>query len=377
MIRVLNIQETIGSGGVERRRLSLAKLLDKQKFELKIICTKTEGPTADEIRANGVEVIPIGLLNTPFQLSQHKIVMKIIEDFKPHIIHGAVFEGVTMAAINGYFKKVPIIIIEETSDPQNRRWKGHLLMKFFAFLSDKVVGVSPSATNYLLNKLKISKSKVVLINNGVRVPIQLNNQMKHELKEKLNISDNEIVIGSVGRMLIEEHKRFTDLIKAFHNLCKKNINVKLVLVGDGPEREKYEKLVEELGIENRVIFVGYQSDVSKYYSIFDIFCLVSAYEAFGLVLAEAMLHKVPVIATRVGGMQYIVDDLSTGFLVEKYNIDDITEKLLLLSEDESLRKKYGQNGFIKAMNEYTEERYVKDVEQLYFDLIKNKKITIG
>ena len=374
MIRVLNIQETIGSGGVERRRLSLSKLLDKQKFELKIICTKTEGPTVDEIRANGVEVIPIGLLNSPFQISQHKKVLQIIKDFKPHIIHGAVFEGVTMAALNGFIKNVPVIIIEETSDPQNRRWKGHLLMKFFAFLSDKVIGVSPSTTTYLLNKLKINKNKVVLINNGVRVPTILNNQMKQELKDTLNISENEIVIGSVGRMLIEEHKRFKDLIKAFHNLTKKDIKVKLVLVGDGPEREKYEKLVEELGIKNKVIFVGYQSEVSKYYSIFDVFSLVSAYEAFGLVLAEAMLHKVPVIATKVGGMQYIVDNDKTGFLVEKYDIDAIENKLELLCLDDNLRKEMGENGFKKALIHYTEERYVKDIENLYLGLIEQKKV---
>jgi len=78
MIRVLNIVETIGFGGVERRRLSLAKLLDKSKYELKIICTKTEGNFAKEIRKQGVEVIEIGLLNHPFQYQQHQKVIEVI-----------------------------------------------------------------------------------------------------------------------------------------------------------------------------------------------------------------------------------------------------------------------------------------------------------
>jgi glycosyltransferase involved in cell wall biosynthesis len=374
MIRVLNIQETIGSGGVERRRLSIAKLLDKQKFELKIICTKTEGPTADEIRANCVEVIPIGLLNSPFQISQHKKVIRIIEDFKPHIIHGAVFEGVTMAAFNGFIKNVPIIIIEETSDPQNRRWKGHLLMWIFSKIADKCIGVSPAATHYLKNTLGIKEDKVVLINNGVVIPKQLTEVERQELKTHYCIEKDEIVIGSVGRMLLEENKRFSDLIKAFSLLVKKGIKAKLILVGDGPEKANYEKLANELQIQDCVIFVGYQSRVSDFYSIFDIFSLVSAYEAFGLVLAEAMFHKLPIVATRVGGMRYIVDDNETGFLVEKYDVNTICEKLEILCLNKDLRTNFGHNGYDKAMKNYTEERYVKDVENLYLELVKKKQV---
>lgn len=303
--------------------------------------------------------------------------MKIIDDFKPHIVHGAVFEGITLAAINGFIKQVPVVLLEETSDPQNRRWKGNLLLKILCCFADKVIGVSPASTEYLKNKLKLPQNKIILINNSVVIPEILNDKTKNELKAKYLINEDDVVFGSVGRMTSDEHKRFSDLIKAFAILAQNHPKVKLILVGEGEERINYEELVKKKGIQDKVIFAGYQEDVALYYSLFDVFSLVSAYEAFGLVLVEAMLHKLPIVATRVGGMQYIVDDLSTGFLVEKYNIDDITEKLLLLSEDESLRKKYGQNGFIKAMNEYTEERYVKDVEQLYFDLIKNKKITIG
>lgn len=372
MIRVLNIQETIGSGGVERRRLSLAKLLDKQKFVLKIICTKTEGPTADEIRANGVEVIPIGLLSSPFQISQHRKVMKIIEDFKPHIIHGAVFEGVTMAAINGFIKNVPIIIIEETSDPQNRRWKGHLLMRIFSKLADKCIGVSPAATDYLKNKLRIKADKVVLITNGVAIPQRLTEIKRQELRADYSIDQGEILIGTVGRMLQNEHKRFSDLIEAFSLLVKKGIKVKLMLVGDGPEKANYEKLANELQIQDHIMFVGYQSKVSDFYSIFDIFSLVSAYEAFGLVLAEAMLHKLPIVATKVGGMQYIVEDSYSGFLVEKYDINEISNKLSQLCKNKGLRENFGKNGYLKAIENYTEERYVKEVQNLYQQMVTKK-----
>jgi glycosyltransferase involved in cell wall biosynthesis len=370
MIRVLNIIDTMGSGGVERRRLSLAKLLDKSKFELKIICTNAVGSFPDEFKKYNVEIIQIGDLQSFLDIKQHKKVIKIINEFKPHIIHGAVFEGVTMAAINGAYKKVPIIILEETSDPQNRSWKGNLLMKLLCLTANKVIGVSPAATNYLENKINLPKDKVVLINNGVVIPTIANQESKNNIKEKHQILKDDIVIGSVGRMNSDAHKRFSDLINAFSILAQKNSNVKLVLVGDGPEQSNYKNLVDKLGIQDRVVFAGYQNEIEEYYAVFDIFCLVSAFEAFGLVLAEAMLHKLPVVATNVGGIRYIVDDNETGFLVEKFDVESINEKLDILCNNSDIRKQFGENGYIKALKCYSEERYVKNIEDLYIELIK-------
>ena len=170
-IKILHIQETIGSGGVERLRLSLAKHLDKNLFDQMFVCTFAGDNIPDEIRAEGFKVVPIGRLKSPFDWKQHKKVQKIIEEYQPDIIHGAVFEGVTMAAINGWLKKVPVIIIEETSDPQNRSWKGDLLMKLFSNIADVTIGVSEGVTEeYLKGKLNLSSSKAITINNGVALP---------------------------------------------------------------------------------------------------------------------------------------------------------------------------------------------------------------
>lgn len=373
LIRVLNIQETIASGGVERRRLSLAKLLNKNLFELKVICAYENGAIAGKIRDHGVEVMPIGGLKHPFDWQKHKKVQNIIDQFKPHIIHGAVFEGVTMAAINGFLKRVPIVILEETSDPQNRSWRGNLLMKLFSFTANKLIGVSPASTEYLISKLRIPKHKVHLINNGVALPRDVSEAEIYKLKSDYNVSSDEIVIGSIGRMNQDEHKRFSDLIKAFRIVLDNGIKAKLILVGDGQEMINYKNLVDELNLNDKVIFTGYQSEVALYYSCFDIFSLVSAYEAFGLVLAEAMLHKLPVVATRVGGMKFIVDHKQTGFLAERFNVSEIAEKLIELCKSKELRTEFGENGFKKAHQNYTEEIYVEKVSKMYQELFYKKK----
>lgn len=373
MIKVLHIQETIGSGGVERLRLSLSKLLDKNKFELKIVCTNFGGGIKQEIESNGVEVISIGKFNGVFDIKNHIKIQKIISNFKPHIVHGAVFEGVTLAAINGFIKKVPIIIIEETSDPQNRSWRGNLLMKFFAKLSNCVIGVSPGVIEYLHQTLNISKEKAVLINNGVRIPRKVSKEETLELNSKLGIEPNDIVIGSVGRMQLDEHKRFSDLIKAFSIVNQSISNTKLLLVGYGFELSNYKSLATKLGISDKVIFADYQSDVTLYYKSMHIFSLVSSYEAFGLVLAEAMLCKLPIVATNVGGMKYIVKDNETGFLVNKHDVNAISEKISLLCNDSKLRFVFGEKGYEIAIHNYTEKMYVQNLVALYnYQLFKNK-----
>lgn len=369
-IRILHIQETIGGGGVERRRLSLAKHLDKTQFEQKFICTFAKGNIPDEIRAEGFDVLAIGRLKSPFDWKQHRKVQKIIEEYQPDIIHGAVFEGVTMAAINGWLKNVPVIIIEETSDPQNRSWRANLLMKLFAVLADKVIGVSEGVTEeYLKGQLGLSNKKAIAITNGVALPREVNLKETNAAKIKWGIEESDFVIGSVGRMNQDSHKRFSDLIHAFALFSKGKVNIKLLLVGDGQERKNYEEQVAKLGIEDQVIFASYQSDVALFYQIMDVFALVSAREAFGLVLAEAMLNKLPVIATKVGGMKDIVDDGVTGFLVEPMDVASITDKMELLFQTPALLKEMGNSGFIKAKREYTESIYIKKIENLYLNIM--------
>lgn len=374
-IKVLHIQETIGSGGVERLRLSLAKHLDKNLFDQMFVCTFAGDNIPDEIRAEGFDVVPIGRLKSPFDWKQHKKVQKIIEEYQPDIIHGAVFEGVTMAAINGWLKKVPVIIIEETSYPMHRSWRGNFLMKIFAKMADAVLGVSPSVTQeYLLDKLKIQKSKVNLINNGVVLPPKISKEEITMARTSWGINEGDFIIGSVGRMLSDDNKRFSDLIRAFSIFSKGKQNVKLLLVGEGKERKGYEELASELKIQDKVIFTSYQANVALFYQLMNVFSLVSASESFGLVLAEAMLHQIPVVATKVGGMKDIVNNNETGFLVEPFQIMEIAEKLDYLYQHPDQRVQMGKNGYEKAVNNYTEEVYVKNIENLYLKILREKHI---
>lgn len=369
----MHIISTVTGGGVERRRLSLAKHLNKELFQILLVGTHKAGFIAEQIELNGVPIVEIGNFNGPFHWQKHRLVQKIIEDFKPHILHGAVFEGVTLAAINGLLKRVPIIILEETSDPQNRSLKANFLLRVFSFVADRFVAISESVSHYLKLVAKVSPKKVIVINNGVEIPRNVSNEEIGNLKRMLKIGETDFIVGSVGR-LFNEHKRFTDIVEALTLL--KGSNIKLLIVGDGPDEFLIRNHVRRKLLEDRVIFVGYQFDTAPYYKLMDVFCIASQREGFGLVAAEAMLHRLPVIASEVGGLKDIVVDGKTGFLVQPKNSRQIADKISLLAADMDLRKSMGSQGKRRAIENYTEIRYCKEVEDLYISLLKRKNIAL-
>ncbi|PSL01255.1 glycosyltransferase [Cecembia rubra] len=368
-IRILYCLETIASGGVEQRRLLNVRWLDKEKYGVKIICTHAFGFVYEELKNEGVEIITVGGFSHPFHIEKYSKVIQIIKSFRPHIIHGAVFEGMSMATVGGVFGRVPVKIIEETSDPQTRSKKAIILQRLYSIFSDKVVAISPSVLKFLRENVKLKPKKVVLINNGVAIPEPNTSKELLKLRQDLNLEKEDFVIGAVGRVY-DHIKRFSDLISAFSLLKQKNL--KLLLVGTGPDLEKLKSQMSDLGLVDQCIPVGYQANPHKYYALMDAFCIPSVHEGFGLVAAEAMLHRLPVIATKVGGLQDIVIDGKTGFLVPPFSPDQIAEKLKILIEDPELRKSMGEKGYERAVVNYTADRYCQEVENLYLQLLKEK-----
>jgi len=371
MIRVLHLMSTVSGGGVERRRLSLAKSFRENGIQMKLVGTFKSGNIAQQIEENGVEIIEIGEFNGPFHWKKHKKIQKIIDDFKPHIIHGAVFEGVTMAAINGFIKKVPIIILEETSDPQNRSSKADFLLRVFSLVADKFIAIAPNVADYLRNKANVSPQKVITINNGVEIPRTVSGLEAQRLKDQYSIKDDDFIVGTVGR-LFNDHKKITDIIEAMY-ILRDFDQIKLIIVGGGKDEELIKQKAIDLGVQSKVIFTGYQFDTAPFYKLMNVFCIASQREGFGLVAAEAMLHGLPVVATKVGGLQNVVVDGETGILIKPHQPEEIATAIKRLYDSVDLLKIYSEKGYTRAMDNYTEKRYVSDVLSLYRELIEKKK----
>jgi glycosyltransferase involved in cell wall biosynthesis len=372
IIKVLLIQQDLDAGGVEKRRLSIVKNLQGKGFEFKIICTYANDFYKQEFKKHGVEVIELGKIISIFELDKHKKVRLVMKEFSPTIVHGAVFEGVFLSAINGFIRKTPIIILEETSNPENRSKKATLLLRGLSQVADAFIGVSAASTSYLSKIAKVSKKKIHLINNGVPIPREVTSSEVELLKEQLGIFPNDVIIGTVSR-LENDTKRITDLIDAFKIINEKVTNTKLLLVGSGKDHQLLVDYTKERDLQQTVIFTGYQSDVTPFYRLMNIFALVSQREAFGLVIAEAMLNKLPIVASNVGGIPYVIEDNVSGLLIDPLDIADITTKLLYFVNNKSQRFTYADKGYQRALTNFTEDLYTNNIKDLYTNLYQKKK----
>jgi len=162
-IRVLHCLQRIDSGGVEQRRLSLVRGLDSSIYDQKIVCTSAVGGLPELIRSAGCEIIEVGEFEKVFDFKRVSAALDVVRSFKLDIIHGAVFEGVALAVTAGFLGRVPVIIGEETSDPQNRSWKGSLLYRFYSGFTHHMVAVSPATEEYLCSKIRLPRKKVTTI----------------------------------------------------------------------------------------------------------------------------------------------------------------------------------------------------------------------
>ena len=370
-IRVLHCLETIGSGGVEQRRLSLAKGLDPVLFDQRLLCTQAIRGIPDLIRQAGCQISEVGVHRHVFDFNSYRNALRVVRDFKPHIIHGAVFEGVSMASIAGRIGGVPIIIGEETSDPQNRSWKGSLLYRAIISLSHHMVAVSPAVESYLTNQIYYPSSRVSTIPNGVAQKAKPDELYVNKLRHELGLTDADFVIGTVGRLL-DHHKRVSDLLVCLSHVSKSVPNAKLLVVGAGPDEGMLRGLVDEMQLNDKVIFVGYQADPQPYYSLMNIFALASAYEAFGLVLVEAMFNRLPVVATRTGGIPKVVLEGETALLSSTYDPKGMASNVIKLHQSPQLMKSFGEKAFARAQADFSEDRYVSDVDALYRRLLAER-----
>ncbi len=170
-------------------------------------------------------------------------------------------------------------------------------------------------------------------------------------------------------------KRPTDCVEILAKVLQKGADVKLVMVGDGPEFSAVEYLAKELNVFERVEFVGKQAKISDYVGISDLSLLPSELESFGLAALEAQSCEVPVIASRVGGIPEVVSDGETGFLSDVGDTEKMSEDAFRLLSDEKLRTKFGERGRELAISRYHAEKIIPQYIAFYEKVLKRKSAT--
>jgi glycosyltransferase involved in cell wall biosynthesis len=209
--------------------------------------------------------------------------------------------------------------------------------------------------------------QLVLLENAIDAEEYTRSRPLAEAKALLGLPADGLVVGAVGRLAAE--KAFDTLIRSVRDLVARGLDVRLVIVGEGGERPKLERLVTELGVQGRVFLPGWQSDVRGYFEAMDVFALSSLREGLPNVLLEAMALEVPVVATRVNGVPRLVQDGRNGLLVSAGDQDGLTTALFAVLTNDGLRDLFRRAGRRTVEARYSFPTRMQRLKRIYDELL--------
>jgi glycosyltransferase involved in cell wall biosynthesis len=267
--------------------------------------------------------------------------------------------------------------------------KTHLLLAVERLLAriatDRIVVISEQQRNEIHDTFRVGRSdQFAVVPLGIDLSVYGNWEARREtFRKELNASSDEIVIGIVGRLTeIKNHRLFLQVAAKLKQTA--NSKVRFVIIGDGALRQQLESQANALGLREDVLFLGTRKDPENFYPALDIVALTSLNEGTPLSLIEAMANERPVIATAVGG---VVDLLGReveaadgyhmcerGVLVEGQNAESFARGLARLIENDTLRRELAVHGRDFVLHNYSKERLLRDVSELYAELTPSESI---
>jgi N-acetyl-alpha-D-glucosaminyl L-malate synthase BshA len=224
--------------------------------------------------------------------------------------------------------------------------------------SDFVTSVSQSLKDDTLKLFNI-KNEIQVIPNFIELD-KINKEDKSPCQRSVMANDEERIITHISNF--RKVKRIPDIIAIF-NKIQKEIPAKLMMVGEGPEKEKAEHLCRELGIQDKVIFFGNSNEIDTILCQTDLFLLPSKTESFGLVALEAMACGVPVISSNAGGLPEVNKDGFSGYLSEVGDVDGMAKNAMKILKDDAVLTEFKKNALITA-----QQFDIKKILPLYEDL---------
>ena len=379
MKNILFIHQSAELYGSDKTLLLLLKHLDKTKFNT-VVILPNDGPLKAELEKENIKVVIAPVLKLYRKMFSPKNILKFFKDIKlafnvlDNLNKEYKFDLIysnTLAVLLGmiYSRKRQIKHI----------WHVHEIIvhpkiiastfpKLLNKYADLIICNSYSTMKNLTDRTKMLEHKSVVIYNGIEST--MHNEI--ESKEDFGFASQDLILTLVGR--ISRLKGHKWLLSTFINELSKNFEVQLLFVGSPVENQEYyleeiEEIILDNKLSNRVKIIPFTKDLSKIWSITDIAITPSTEaESFGLVAVEAMLAKKPVVGSNHGGLTEIIVNNETGFLVEPNNETKLAEAISKLIENPELRKQLGENGYQRAINEFSVATYVNKFEKLLLDL---------
>ena len=264
---------------------------------------------------------------------------KLVKTRNIDIVHAHQYSPYSYAWFAHWALGVKLVFTEHGRfHPDRHRTKARWINPFFARTTDHLIAISSATREALVEFEYLPRHRIDIIYNGI-APLAVSLERQQRLRQQLGIAPEDTILGTVARL--DGVKNQPLMLKATRRLLDVGHQVRLLLVGDGPERAALEAEAASLQLGNAVLFTGFQTEPADYLSLMDLFLLPSFTEGTSMTLLEAMSLGIPTVATRVGGTPEIVDDNVTGLLVDSDDLTGFTHAIETLLADAALRKTLG------------------------------------
>jgi glycosyltransferase involved in cell wall biosynthesis len=325
--------------------------------------------------------VPAYRLQEHFRFDPRTILQlqKLVREINPHIIQTHHSKSHFVVQISGLGKKRPWVAFH------HGHTRAHLRLRLYEGLDrwslrapTQVVAVSGAFAQRLVG-MGVPREKIVVLHNAVELAPERNFSFEdlQAKQARLGISGTERIVLAIGRL--SKEKAYPDLVAAMAELRRLHpeLPVRLIILGEGPERPTIEAAIRSAGLECGVSLPGHMRDVSPYYEVADVFAISSLSEGSPNVLLEAMATGVPVVASAVGGIPEIVTDQQQALLVRPRDPRALADALVRILTNRCLAQTLSQAARSLVATRFAPEQRARTLIELYSKVYQNWQSVYG
>ena len=318
-----------------------------------------------------VEVIPE---RHRFDLSVLSKLKKVINEHSPDIVVTHSVKSHFLLWRSHSSRKCPWVAFHHGYTSTDRKMRVYNRLDRWSLpATDRIITVCQAFARDLSRNTGVALDDISVLHNSIRPQLPATDTEAEAVRSRFGIDDDESLILAVGRL--SKEKAHIDLIAAFSGLRKSNpeVNAKLMIVGEGPERGRLEAAANSFGCKESVVFAGQSSDVWPFYSAADVFVLPSHSEGSPNVLLEAMAAGIPIVATEVGGVPEMVEHNQSALLVPANDPPALAAAITRALSDNNLAQHLTANASSLIGTRYSPESYVRSLTEIYRNVIEAKQ----
>ncbi len=362
-LRIAYVIGQLTHGGTEGQLYELVRNLDRDRFIPLVCALSSGGYWADQIRAQGIDVLELQRRGH-YDILRFWKLYQLLQRWKPDIVQTMLWSANSYGRIASRLAGVSTVIACERVAGHSKGALKVVVDRLLDRFTDRYIVNAPSVADYLVEgQHRLSRAKIEVIPNGVNATRFGTKTGNAEKRQEFGIAFDEPVIGTIGRLAHQKNQRC--FLQACELLRERLPSFKVLIVGEGPLRPALEAQVADLGLSTSVTFTGIRDDVPELFAIMDVFAFSSDSEGLPNVVLEAMAASLPVVATAVGGTGDAVVNGQTGYLVEPGQPGHLAEAILAILTSRELAERLGRAGRERVIREFSIDQMVRNTEAVY------------